>query len=112
MSVLVGARELGWLVPSRSKDEHGWAEGGLTPRGFTNGTVQEQLPGPQPDGDFGMWEPGQARRGVAYTDDQVTPGDVLVDDGVLWRVKDTRLVRDPRGTREGDCWLSQVEQVS
>lgn len=112
MSVQVGARELAWLVPSRVKDAHGWAEGTLKPNGFMRGTVQEKLPGPRPDGDFGMWEPGTARTGVAYTDGQVAPGDVLSDEGVLWRVKDTRLVRDPRGTGEGDCWLSQVEQVA
>lgn len=114
MSVITGKRELAWLVPGRPLDEHGWADrGALKPNGFAHGSIQEALPGPQPDGDFGWWEPGQRRRGVAYTDEQLTPGDVLMDTevGIAWRVKDIRKVRDPRGTGELDCWLSQVEEA-
>lgn len=113
MSVLVGTQTIEHLVPARPVDEHGWVD----PSGFdralpVTGTIQERIPGKDPEGNYGMWEPGQHRRGVAYIDTQCAPGDVLVADGIKWRVLDNRHVKDPRGTGELSCWVSQVEEVS
>lgn len=112
MSVLVGAVEMPHLVPTRPLDDHGWAEGNtFTPVDPVRGTIQERIPGANPSGDFGMWEPGQNRMGVAYIDTKVDPGDVLVCEGITWRVRDIRFVKDPRNMVDAACWVCQVEQV-
>jgi hypothetical protein len=112
MSVQVGAKSIPRMIPARPLDEHGWADKNpLKPAGDVRGVVQERIPGPQPGGDYGAWEPGQARIGIAYLDDQVEPGDVLFWDDVVWRVLDTRKITDPINGKL-DSWVCQVEQVT
>jgi hypothetical protein len=111
MSVLLGAVLIPRMIPTRPLDDHGWADKNpLKPAPDVTGVIQERLPGPQPDGDFGAWEPGQSRKGVAFTEEQINPGDVLSYDDVIWRVLDTRRVNDPTGDNL-TTWVSQVEQV-
>ena len=112
MSVLLGREAIPRMVPARPLDEHGWADKNpLTPALDVHGVIQEMLPGPQPDGDFGAWEPGQARKGVAYLEEQVNPGDVLYFNDVVWRVLDARKVKDPTGSGHLTTWVFQVEEV-
>jgi hypothetical protein len=112
VSVVLGAVLIPRMVPSRPLDEHGWADANpLEPAPDVTGVIQEQLPGPQPDGDFGAWEPGQVRKGVAYLEDKVNPGDVLSYNDVIWRVLDARKVNDPTGDHL-TTWVCQVEEVS
>lgn len=111
MSVVLGAVAIPRMVPGRPLDAHGWADANpLKPAPDVRGVIQERLPGPQPDGSYGAWEPGQSRKGVAYLDEQVDPGDALAYNDIVWRVLDVRRVNDPLGDHL-TTWVCQVEQV-
>lgn len=111
MSVLLGATSIPRMKPARPLDEHGWADGNpLKPALDVRGVIQELIPGPQPDGSYGAWEPGQSRRGTAYLDETVEPGDVLSYNDIVWRVLDVRRINDPTGDNL-TVWVAQVEQV-
>ena len=121
MTVLIRPDTITVERPTRTVDEHGWAEDGvLTPVGTLKGTVQQTAPEADARASEGGGEgpaaPSHGLRGDAYLSDAAEPGDVLtVTDSaggsVSWRVASIRLVEDPRGGGHLNCWHAEVTQL-
>lgn len=116
MSVLLKPDTITVLTPSRTLDEHGWAQDPvLLEMGTVQGTIQEVLPNAKQemDGDSGHGPaaPEHKRDGTAYLDDEVVPGDVLRARGRDWRVLTVRFVEDPTGTGALDSWLVSLLEI-
>ena len=120
MTVLIQPDLITVERPTRTVDEHGWAEdGSLAVVGTMKGTVQQTLPEASATASDGGGEgpaaPAHGFRGTAYLSGAVEPGDVLtVTDSAggsaSWRVASIRLVEDPRGGGHLNCWVAEVTQ--
>ncbi len=116
MSVLIQPDTFQVLRPSRTLDDHGWAEDpAFTELGEIKGTLQEGTPADSPrqseEGGYGQADPMHRRLGTAYLTSEVQPGDILVTRGRSWRAQAVHFTEDPRGTGELDCWVVTASEV-
>jgi hypothetical protein len=116
VSLLLAADEVA-LYPPGGADPHGWALPGAAPSWRGRGSWQ---PGP------GASDPGAADRGGHGPQGPATvalgqlflPPEAPVADGVValvggrrYALSQTRLVRDPRGTGDLDCWAASCAEA-
>jgi hypothetical protein len=117
MTVLIQRDSFQVIRPSRTLDDHGWAEDqATTVVGTVAGTLQEVAPADDPrateGGGYGPADPAHRRLGTAYLTAEVFPGDLLETRGRTWRVQSARLVEDPRPSGDLDCWVCELSEVS
>lgn len=115
-SVLVKRDQIAVYRPATMVDAHGWAEKGpVSLVGEFDGTIQQTVPtsdrsATERAGE-GPWEPAHRRRATGYLPTKlVEPGDLLEYRDVRWLVESVRLVEDPRGSGELDCWVCDLSE--
>ena len=116
MTVLLKPDLIKVMVPSRTLDEHGWAETeALTDAGEVKGTIQELSPvfdATATGSGAGPASPYDVRKATGYLDGPTAPGDVLEARSVAWRVESVSFTEDPTGTGALDCWKVQLSEIT
>lgn len=115
MTVLLKPDLIRVMVPSRTLDDHGWAETeALTEAGEVRGTIQELSPvfdATATGSGAGPASPYDVRKATGYLDGPTAPGDVLEARSVAWRVESVSFTEDPTGTGALDCWKVQLSEI-
>lgn len=120
MTVLIQPDTITVERPTRTVDEHGWAEDGVvTVVDTIKGTIQLTTPIDDPTASgtgSGPSQPYHRRIGEAFLSVRVTPGDLLSvtnseNETFQWRVQTCRLVEDPRSGGHLNCWVANISEV-
>jgi hypothetical protein len=119
MSLLLAPDYVALYTPPGTADEHGWAlaDAAAEPDWAGQGSLQ-RAPGRSDDaagqgGGHGPRDPAASALAVIFlpTDAPVADGTIAEVGGQWWALSQTRLVGDPRGTGDLDCWAATATQT-
>jgi hypothetical protein len=118
MSLNLGADQVTLYSPPAGADAHGWALAPTAAVWAGLGSLQP-VPGRSddaagPGGGHGPHDPARSRLALLYLPPAANPADGMVAHigGEQYALSQCRIVTDPRGTGELDCWTATATGTS